>query len=200
MCQLTQRGQSIDRIVLIDAWARQSPWRWIIRTLTVARTKSKVRRTFASFKHLFHARAIHHREGAVETRYQSLDEMPAETFQRTIMHALKDYELRPLDCRAVLFRARDSHKAHLHAYDPALGWDGLFARGLDIFEMPGDHSTILLRENLPGLASLLQEHLPWLDEKAASNLETAELSIEPRLMLSRSALCSARILQSESCP
>jgi thioesterase domain-containing protein len=177
--QLTQRGHAVDRIVLIDAWARQSPWRWKVRTLTVARAKSKVRRTFASFKHLFHAPAFHRREGAVETRYQSLDEMPAETFQRTIMHALKDYQLRPLDCSAVLFPARDSHKVHLHAYDPALGWDGLFARGLDIFEMPGDHSTILLLENLPGLASLLQEHLPRLDE-AASNPETAELSIASR--------------------
>jgi thioesterase domain-containing protein len=139
-----------------------------------------VRRTFASFKQLFHAPAIHRPAGAVETHYQSLDEMPAETFQRTIMHALKDYQPNPLDCRAVLFRARDSHKAHLHAYDPALGWDGLFARGLDVFEMPGDHSTILLRENLPRLASLLQEHLPWLDEKPSSNLETAEFSIASR--------------------
>jgi acyl-CoA synthetase (AMP-forming)/AMP-acid ligase II len=91
-----------------------------------------------------------------------------------------DEALRPLDCHAVLFRARDSHKAHLHAYDPTLGWDGLFARGLDLFEMPGDHSTILLRENLPGLASLVQEHLPVLDEDPSLNLEPVEISVVSR--------------------
>ncbi|HMD50805.1 MAG TPA: alpha/beta fold hydrolase, partial [Bryobacteraceae bacterium] len=178
--QLARKGHSIDRIVLIDAWARQSPWLWKVRTLTLARFRSKVRRMLAGFKRISNTAPVQSPVSTPETRYQSLDEMPMETFQRTIQYALKNYQLQPLASRAVLFRARDSHKAHLHAYDPALGWDGLFTRGLDLFEMPGDHSTILLRENLPGISRQLQQQLSSPPEKSSWNVDAVELSAASR--------------------
>jgi thioesterase domain-containing protein len=94
-----------------------------------------------------------------EMHYQSLDEIPSDVFVPLVRNAVKDYRPGPLDSRAVLFRARDAHNAHLHAFDPSMGWKGLFSGGLGIVDMPGGHSTILLQENLPGLARQLQRNL-----------------------------------------
>ena len=72
-----------------------------------------------------------------------MDEMSWDTFQCLIRSALKDYILKPVNCRGVIFRARDSHKAHLYAFDPWLGWNGLFSKGSEVIEVPGDHSRYL---------------------------------------------------------
>jgi thioesterase domain-containing protein len=100
-----------------------------------------------------------HHGGSSGQTYQSFDEMDGEVFQELVRRAVKEYHLTPLESKAVLFRARDSHRAHLHGIDPWLGWKGLFTQGIDVVETPGDHSTMLLRENLPPLARQMVGYL-----------------------------------------
>ena len=56
--------------------------------------------------------------------------------ERIYLHAANSYQLRPLDCRGILFRTEDERLAHL--LDGSLGWSKLFTRGLEIVEVPGN--------------------------------------------------------------
>jgi thioesterase domain-containing protein len=61
--------------------------------------------------------------------------------ERVYSNAVKNYRLRRLDCRGVLFRA-ESKEEPARALDGSLGWDGLFGGGLEIIQMTGDHLTM----------------------------------------------------------
>jgi thioesterase domain-containing protein len=106
--------------------------------------------------------------------------MTGEVFQELVRKALKDYRLTALKSRAALFRARNSHRAHLHAIDPWLGWKGLFQDGIELAETPGDHSTMLLRENLPPLA---QQVLKQMNEVMAGQEAACAAEREQRQMV-----------------
>jgi thioesterase domain-containing protein len=96
----------------------------------------------------------------VEVCYpSSLDELPPEVFTKVIHNAMKGYSLRPLGCRAVLFRACEVVAWRPFALEHDLGWRGLFTRGLEIVEIPGDHATILKAPHLAMLARQFQERL-----------------------------------------
>ncbi len=157
--RLAAKGRSIEMVVLLDASAEKAPLWWKLKSLTLARARARMLRTGSAISRWVAGTLARGPAAAAEPCYQSLDEMPPETFMRLVQYARKDYQLLPINSRAVLFRARDSHAAHLHAFDPSLGWKGLFNGGLEIVEMPGDHSTMLLHSNLPGLAGRLQQHL-----------------------------------------
>ncbi len=163
--QLISEGHRVDMVVLLDAWAKDVPWWWKLKSLSPARVWSKLNRMLSGLSRFTHA-AGPLPGTAPQSSYLSMDEMPWDTFQRLTRNAVKGYRLSPVETRAVLFRAMESHKAHLHAFDPHLGWDGLFAGGVKSIGMPGGHSTMLLQENLPGLAGRFQEHL---DELAAES-------------------------------
>jgi amino acid adenylation domain-containing protein len=169
--QMAAIGRPVDTIILIDAWARQSAWHQKLRTLSFSRTRSKAQRMLSRASQLFRGVMVRRPGPLPETYYQSLDEMPPETFLQVVRNALKGYRPAPLDCRAVLFLARESHNAHLHSFDPSLGWNNLFSGGLEIVAMPGDHSSILLRANLPGLAKQLREHLPAVMVRGQSSAQ-----------------------------
>src|SRR5262249_16876102 len=66
-----------------------------------------------------------------------------DVLSKLVLKAHRDYQFQPLESRAILFRAKDSESARLHAVDGTLGWDGLFKGGLHIVDCPGDHSTLL---------------------------------------------------------
>ena len=59
--------------------------------------------------------------------------------QRVYTKAIRSYRLRPLDCRGVLFRANPERESLARAVDGSLGWDKLFAKGLEIKKVSGDH-------------------------------------------------------------
>jgi thioesterase domain-containing protein len=57
--------------------------------------------------------------------------------------ARKDYRLRPLNTRALLFRAQDNGTTPFYAFDDNMGWGKLFEGGLEVVDCPGDHFTLL---------------------------------------------------------
>jgi thioesterase domain-containing protein len=86
-------------------------------------------------------------------------DVPWNTVEKVYRNASKSFRPQPLDTRAVLFRSRDSTEAYLHAIDASLGWAGLFTRGLEIIESPGDHFSLLMPPHLLTLARRFQECL-----------------------------------------
>jgi amino acid adenylation domain-containing protein len=86
--------------------------------------------------------------------------LKAMTPDLTAVHrnAWKNYKCHPLDSRGVLFRARDNPWP-LDALDGCMGWSGLFTRGLEIVEVPGDHFSLLEAPHLLTLAQRFQECL-----------------------------------------
>jgi thioesterase domain-containing protein len=169
--QLAANGRRVEMVILLDAWAKNPPWWWRLASLTSARARQVLSERTTEVRSGFDRILPRTKNGddPADCSYQSIDEMSWNVFLRLIRHTLKGYRLQPLDTRAVLFRARESHKAHLHAYDPTLGWDGLFSRGMNVMEVAGDHSTILLGPNLPVLARLIHEQLrSILGNKTAS--------------------------------
>ena len=56
------------------------------------------------------------------------------------INAMKNYRCHPVDTRAILFRSQDSVPT-ARAIDASQGWDGLFTRGLEIVDVPGDHDS-----------------------------------------------------------
>jgi len=61
--------------------------------------------------------------------------------------ASKTQSLRRLDCRGILFQADPEDQTHPLARDGSLGWENLFAGGLEIIPVPGDHVTMIREES-----------------------------------------------------
>jgi thioesterase domain-containing protein len=63
--------------------------------------------------------------------------------KRVYAKAIRSYRLGPLDCRGVLFRANLERESLARAVDGSLGWDKLFAKGLEIKKVSGDHRSMV---------------------------------------------------------
>ncbi len=170
--QLKKAGRKVEMILLLDSWARTPPWWKKLKLLTPDRLRNSL---------LFRARYQGSRIGAkarneakrlvravsarpspepdAEDVNKPFGEAPWHIREKVYRHAWGKYSFRQLDSRAVMFRSRDSALAHLHAIDGKMGWDGLFAGGLEIIETPGDHMSLLTTPHVESLALQLQERL-----------------------------------------
>jgi amino acid adenylation domain-containing protein len=63
-----------------------------------------------------------------------------------------------LDARGILFRA-STHEKILDFVDDGLGWKNFFARGLEIISVPGDHLSMIRREDTSDLSRELNKVL-----------------------------------------
>ena len=55
----------------------------------------------------------------------------------------KSFRPRPLNALGVLIRVKVPDEEFLPGYDYTNGWGDFFARGIDVLETPGDHSTLM---------------------------------------------------------
>lgn len=79
----------------------------------------------------------------------------ANPLMRTNLRAVKEYQPQPYPGAITLFRA---HHQSLHsAYD--LGWSRLCPNGVQVFNVPGNHMTLLREPNVQILAGHLQQCL-----------------------------------------
>lgn len=69
-------------------------------------------------------------------------------------YAFKSYKPQPYPGRAVLFRAKD--ESHFSTLE---NWKDLLVGGLDIYDIPGDHLSILQEPNVPLLAEKMKVHI-----------------------------------------
>jgi thioesterase domain-containing protein len=73
--------------------------------------------------------------------------------------ALAAYRARPFPGEALLFRATERVVALRHGEDAALGWSGLITGGVRVYDVPGDHYSMLRGEGAARLAELLLDRL-----------------------------------------
>jgi amino acid adenylation domain-containing protein len=71
---------------------------------------------------------------------------------RLVRIAGSGWRPRPLDASGALFRAHVPNEDLLPGYDFSNGWGKLFDRDFKIVQAAGDHSSMVLDENLPALA------------------------------------------------
>ena len=88
------------------------------------------------------------------TEFQDEEGMPLhwQQIHRLYVNAMKHYDLRPVDCRGVLFRAQEDEATR---GKDSLGWDGLFVRGLEIIPIELDHFQMM--QDAPKVQALGQE-------------------------------------------
>ena len=96
----------------------------------------------------------------------------AATIMRLSRIAARSWHPRPIDTSAVLFRAMPPDGEMLPGLDSTNGWHDLFARGLEVVELPGDHFSMMSGGHITTVARQIEAVLDRYE--AAQNMETAE--------------------------
>lgn len=71
--------------------------------------------------------------------------------------AFRNYPLEPFDGKLYLYRAKIS--VHYVEYGKYLGWEKFAEKGVDLFEIPGDHFSMLQTPHVAELADILQKNI-----------------------------------------
>ena len=101
-------------------------------------------------------------EPDLETLTGVLDEqgmpIPWGLMDRLYSEIDKNYLPRPLDSRGVLLRTSEIEGRHIIADDDALGWENVFAEGIEIVPLAGGHYSIF-GEHIPTIARTIDRTL-----------------------------------------
>ena len=104
--------------------------------------------------------------------------MPLQWAQiiRLYSKASKNYRLRRLDCRGILFRATPKDEGIFAALDGTLGWKKLFTAGLEIVPVAGGHLEMVQSPNNLTLAREVNAALNRVHQTSASrpNIDARE--------------------------
>ena len=79
--------------------------------------------------------------------------------QEACFAARRRYKLKPFSGKIHLFRAERQPPSDLYESDPFLGWGGMAEGGVEIHQLPGDHSLYLREPNVGTLARELSSCL-----------------------------------------
>jgi amino acid adenylation domain-containing protein len=172
--QLQREGRKVDMILLVDSWAVfPSAWRRL-GTLSLDRAQKSLKfragHLWWRIKKKVSASMPRKSRGSgtapdlaqpgaepSQSLSQVPTEVPWEILGKIYRNAMAKYRLRPLDTRAILFRAKDSDQAHLYQIDGSLGWNGFFKGGFEIVENSGDHFSLLLPPHVNQIAGRIKE-------------------------------------------
>ena len=73
--------------------------------------------------------------------------VPWGLIERLYMKIFESYRPRRLNARGVLFRSELPDEKYSRAFDDSLGWRNLFAGGLEIIPILGDHFSAIRQHN-----------------------------------------------------
>jgi thioesterase domain-containing protein len=94
--------------------------------------------------------------------------VPWPIIQRIHRYAVKGYVPRVLHTRGCLFVSKDDWASiAFRKRENSLGASELFANGVEVFDVPGDHVTILDEPHLPELAQCIRLALANLHSSQA---------------------------------
>jgi thioesterase domain-containing protein len=194
--QLNEQGGKVEMVILLDAQAKypaphEVAWQKLQKDWKPEpnqRSTDRASQTFASrlggslsiiqwmlvkeMKQLGRPmlRAITGDLGPLTPRFDDLGvPMHWALVERVYANALRTYRLRRLDCRGVLFRADLVEERPARALDGSLGWANLFARGLEIIQVPGDHLTMFQQKS--NLLTLAREMSNLLNRSSPTPTE-----------------------------
>jgi len=101
--------------------------------------------------------------GRLTTRLDTLGRpLRWRLIERLYTNALRSYDLRPLDCRGVVFRSDRNEDCPGGNIDFSLGWNGLFCTGLKIIQVTGGHDTMWQSPHDTNLARDISNELSTL--------------------------------------
>ena len=176
--QLQRHGRVVDVIVLLDASAKRH-WSHRLKFLTCARLTETLKWRLEELR-LRTKRRLRHRyfnscsnsdstvwAAAFGELHSQLTNVPWEIQQKINFSAFRSYRYRKLESLGVLIRAIDAHR---YVHFENMGWDDLFARGLEKIDTPGDHDSLLELPQVLGLSQALKKCLSRLVSQRESLL------------------------------
>jgi aspartate racemase len=151
---------------------------WALLRIGCCITMNKLR---ILYRLMSNSTCIHGEETLGElTEFRDEDGMPLywNEAARLYYNATKYYHLSSLDCRGFLFRTESEDQA-LSRLNHSLGWEGLFARGMQIVSVYTDHVSMMRQEpNIRMLAREIDRVLYGLELKPSEG-NAREQSIHP---------------------
>jgi thioesterase domain-containing protein/acyl carrier protein len=161
--QMVEMGKTVQ-VIIFDTDAEKSKYKgWMY--LLPKKIKRHLRGTFSFLK-----RIISHPAFTIknilkalkkETSNKALSKTDSKAFYRQIQKikdklrvALGNYSLVPFEDTVYLFRAKTC--THYVEDTESLGWKKYATKGVEIFEVPGDHLSMLLSPNAEEFAASLQ--------------------------------------------
>jgi amino acid adenylation domain-containing protein len=170
--QLYREGTSVEMILLMDAWIKTPPLWDRLRLLSFSQARNALinrveRLCSTAFRRIDGiVRGSYSAHGADSASFRPLVELQWVVRERVYNKARSGGQWLPLECRGVLFRSRDKRMDRFSAADRAIGWEGLFAGGLEVRVTPGDHLSLLEEPQINVLADKVNDCLAHYRTKA----------------------------------
>jgi amino acid adenylation domain-containing protein len=167
--QLHRDGVFVEMVMLLDSWASTPFWWQKLKVLSLdlerkqnprpSQLRSMMRTIPERVTRLASLSKSHGPSSRSSGRASLLFGEMAPTVPIKLLRRIRDaYEFKRLDTRAVLFRCQDDIYS-THTLKGQMGWEGLFTRGLEIIETPGNHAALLQEPNLQELATRIDSLL-----------------------------------------
>jgi thioesterase domain-containing protein len=172
--QLRAEGAHVPRLILVDALTPGYPKilastaRYMAQGLQAGRAALRGRLLFSLREVGDHFRrlAFLAQRGVTARRHRKKlargeDVVKQETSTQVLLNrdAATEYSVPEIDIPIVHFMARD-HKVDSRVLsDPRFGWRDFARAGLEEQWMPGDHNSLVMNENAPGLAAEVRKIL-----------------------------------------
>lgn len=81
------------------------------------------------------------------------------------MTAFRKYKPQPLNAHGALIKASDSASLGLHDPDPAMGWGGVLTDGVEVYDTPGNHVTLMLQPAIEVVGTSLRQAIETADAR-----------------------------------
>ncbi len=163
--QLIAKGETVALVGLLDHSGpdikfRASDWlRFNLMSLTQMNARERMQFIYRGVRWKIVSRLANlrarggdqHLSSKAASEWSSIDVIEGS------MQALRNYKVKPLDGKVVLFRCEiGSPKIRADRFG---GWGGVAKRGVRVFEVPGEHMTMLAEPHVYGLGKALAESI-----------------------------------------
>lgn len=176
--QLQRAGRRVDLMLMLDTWAKNPRWWQKLRTVTWKSGWESLSFRSGRLWRRYMAKSTREAQPIKVTTEKNKAAEPVtdgfhlpyaeadwDILSKINRKARRDYQFRPLESRAILFRAKKAESTRFLSIDGSMGWAGLFKDGLEIVDCPGDHLTLLKSPNIQLLAQQFQQSIENLSGK-----------------------------------
>jgi thioesterase domain-containing protein len=163
--QLQAAGISVGAVLLLDTWMT-TPTFWWEKKAWLREHVGKLFKQGPRYLWRKSSRRIRLEKKELKARLELAIrndfnlQVPWAIIARIYRHAMRSYQPKQLAARGLLFVSQDDWMAKAYRpLDDSLGADRVFAGGVEVIDVPGNHVTILNEEHLPELAEKINQCL-----------------------------------------
>jgi thioesterase domain-containing protein/acyl carrier protein len=172
--QLQRAGQQVEAVLMLDTWMiRPTSW-WRKKTGFRAHFRRLLQQGPIYIWQKSRRRIKREKGKLVSTLKLAIHDdfslhVPWTIIQRIYRHAGVGYQPQVLASRGMLFVSKDDWMSNAYQQlDDSLGASRLFSGGVEVFDVPGNHETVLDEPYLPELAECYKKGLEKLRSKQNS--------------------------------